>query len=116
MGHVDKPMKKLITMKFLSTYSLHACSHPPIPKPLPDLSIIFFILMIAWPAYHVPLGAKINGGIDSKMGILLISKIRKEHPGRMMPTFTVFSSPKVSDTVVEPYNATLLMSLVGREC
>ena len=72
--------------------------------------------MIAWPAYHVPLWAEINGGIDSRMGILLISKIRKEHPGRMMPTFTVFSSPKVSDTVVEPYNATLLMSLVGREC
>ena len=47
---------------------------------------------------------------------LLISKIRKEYPDRMMLTFTVFSSPKVSDTVVEPYNATLSMPLVGREC
>jgi len=37
----------------------------------------------------------------------LISKIREEYPDRMMATFSVFPSPKVSDTVVEPYNATL---------
>lgn len=41
------------------------------------------------------------------MGTLLISKIREEYPDRMMLTFSVFPSPKVSDTVVEPYNATL---------
>ena len=41
------------------------------------------------------------------MGTLLISKIREEYPDRMMLTFLVFPSPKVSDTVVEPYNATL---------
>jgi len=41
------------------------------------------------------------------MGTLLISKIREEYPDRMMCTFSVFPSPKVSDTVVEPYNATL---------
>ncbi|VAH02602.1 unnamed protein product [Triticum turgidum subsp. durum] len=35
------------------------------------------------------------------------SKIREEYPGRMMLTFSVFPSPKVSDTVVEPYNITL---------
>ncbi|KAH0935294.1 hypothetical protein HID58_012411 [Brassica napus] len=33
--------------------------------------------------------------------------IREEYPDRMMMTFSVFPSPKVSDTVVEPYNATL---------
>ena len=38
---------------------------------------------------------------------LLISKIREEFPDRMMATFSVVPSPKVSDTVVEPYNATL---------
>ncbi|PPD96698.1 hypothetical protein GOBAR_DD06272 [Gossypium barbadense] len=43
----------------------------------------------------------------SGMGTLLISKIREEYPDRMMLTFSVFPSPKVSDTVVEPYNATL---------
>ncbi|RVW16426.1 Tubulin beta-4 chain [Vitis vinifera] len=37
-------------------------------------------------------------------GTLLISKIREEYPDRMMLTFSVFPSPKVSDTVVEPYN------------
>jgi tubulin beta len=41
------------------------------------------------------------------MGTLLISKIREEFPDRMMATFSVMPSPKVSDTVVEPYNATL---------
>ncbi|KAG5527734.1 hypothetical protein RHGRI_028614 [Rhododendron griersonianum] len=39
--------------------------------------------------------------------MLLISKIREEYPNRMMLTFSVFPSPKVSDMVVEPYNATL---------
>jgi len=38
---------------------------------------------------------------------LLISKLREEYPDRMMCTFSVVPSPKVSDTVVEPYNATL---------
>ena len=41
------------------------------------------------------------------MGTLLISKIREEYPDRTLLTFSVFPSPKVSDTVVEPYNATL---------
>ncbi|PRQ19628.1 putative tubulin [Rosa chinensis] len=41
------------------------------------------------------------------MGTLLILKIREEYPDRMMLTFSVFPSPKVSDTVVEPYSATL---------
>ncbi|KAF3530436.1 hypothetical protein DY000_02037593 [Brassica cretica] len=49
----------------------------------------------------------LGGGTGSGMGTLLISKIREEYPDRMMMTFSVFPSPKVSDTVVEPYNATL---------
>jgi len=48
-----------------------------------------------------------GGGTGSGMGTLLISKIREEYPDRIMETFSVFPSPKVSDTVVEPYNATL---------
>ena len=39
------------------------------------------------------------------MGTLLISKVREEYPDRIMETFSVIPSPKVSDTVVEPYNA-----------
>ncbi|KAI9598425.1 alpha-beta tubulin [Syncephalis fuscata] len=49
----------------------------------------------------------LGGGTGSGMGTLLISKIREEYPDRMMCTFSVLPSPKVSDTVVEPYNATL---------
>merc|ERR1712053_36504 len=41
------------------------------------------------------------------MGTLLISKVREEYPDRIMETFSVIPSPKVSDTVVEPYNAVL---------
>merc|ERR1712152_71834 len=48
-----------------------------------------------------------GGGTGSGMGTLLISKIREEYPDRIMNTFSVIPSPKVSDTVVEPYNATL---------
>ncbi|CAG01113.1 unnamed protein product [Tetraodon nigroviridis] len=48
-----------------------------------------------------------GGGTGSGMGTLLISKIREEYPDRIMNTFSVVPSPKVSDTVVEPYNATL---------
>jgi len=49
----------------------------------------------------------LGGGTGSGMGTLLISKIREDYPDRMMCTFSVVPSPKVSDTVVEPYNATL---------
>jgi tubulin beta len=49
----------------------------------------------------------LGGGTGAGMGTLLISKIREEFPDRMMATFSVVPSPKVSDTVVEPYNATL---------
>jgi tubulin beta len=76
----------------------------------------------------------LGGGTGSGMGTLLISKIREEYPDRIMLTFSVWyvllltrsdatrvrrqqptllspvhaaRRPKVSDTVVEPYNATL---------
>lgn len=49
----------------------------------------------------------LGGGTGSGMGTLVISKIHEEFPDRMMCTYSVFPSPKVSDTVVEPYNATL---------
>ncbi len=49
----------------------------------------------------------LGGGTGSGMGTLLISKCREEYPDRIMNTYSVAPSPKVSDTVVEPYNATL---------
>ena len=76
------------------------------------------------------LAHSLGGGTGSGMGTLVISKIREEYPDRIMNTFSVVPSPKVkiinllevskiyagsptgydfqvSDTVVEPYNATL---------
>ena len=49
----------------------------------------------------------LGGGTGAGMGTLLVCKIREEFPERMICTFSVVPSPKVSDTVVEPYNATL---------
>ncbi|KAF5397879.1 Beta-tubulin isotype 1 [Paragonimus heterotremus] len=41
------------------------------------------------------------------MGTLLVSKIREEYLDRIMSTFSAVPPLKVSDTVVEPYQATL---------
>ena len=49
----------------------------------------------------------LGGGTGSGLGTLILSKLREEFPDRLVCTFSVLPSPKVSDTVVEPYNATL---------
>ncbi|KAF6285051.1 tubulin beta 1 class VI [Rhinolophus ferrumequinum] len=49
----------------------------------------------------------LGGGTGSGMGTLLMGKIREEYPDRILNSFSVMPSPKVSDTVVEPYNAVL---------
>ena len=49
----------------------------------------------------------LGGGTGSGLGTNLLSKLREEYPDRMLATWSVLPSPKVSDTVVEPYNATL---------
>jgi tubulin beta len=41
------------------------------------------------------------------LGTLVLSKICEEYPDRVMSTFSVLPSAKVSDTVTEPYNAVL---------
>ena len=41
----------------------------------------------------------LGGGTGSGMGTLLISKIREEYPDRIMNTFSVVPSPKVSENV-----------------
>jgi len=68
----------------------------------PKLPFVFVCSRTGFQVCH-----SLGGGTGSGMGTLLISKIREEYPDRMMLTFSVFPSPKVSDTVVEPYNATL---------
>ncbi|POY75604.1 hypothetical protein BMF94_1226 [Rhodotorula taiwanensis] len=52
----------------------------------------------------------LGGGTGSGLGTLLLSKVREEYPDRMLATFSVLPSPKVSETVVEPYNATLALT------
>ncbi|KAL7424441.1 hypothetical protein Q5752_000124 [Cryptotrichosporon argae] len=49
----------------------------------------------------------LGGGTGAGLGALLLSKIHEEYPERMLATFSVYPSPKVSETVVEPYNAIL---------
>lgn len=55
----------------------------------------------------VQLVHSVGGGTGSGMGTLLLSKVREEYPDRMLATYSILPSPKVSETVVEPYNATL---------
>lgn len=49
----------------------------------------------------------LGGGTGSGLGSLLMSKIREEYPDRLMSSFCILPSPRVSETVTEPYNATL---------
>lgn len=51
----------------------------------------------------------LGGGTGSGLGTLVLSKIRELFPDRMISTFSVAPSPKVSNTVVEPYNAVLAL-------
>ena len=52
----------------------------------------------------------LGGGTGSGLGSLLINRIREEYPDKIMNTHSIIPSPKVSDTVVEPYNATLALN------
>jgi len=49
----------------------------------------------------------LGGGTGSGLGTLLLNRIRDGFPDRITATYSVYPSPKVSDVVVEPYNATL---------
>merc|ERR1712087_1033890 len=49
----------------------------------------------------------LGGGTGSGMGTLLLLKIRDTYPDRITTTYSIYPSPKMGDTVVEPYNAVL---------
>merc|ERR1711980_36639 len=49
----------------------------------------------------------LGGGTGSGMGTLLLLKIRDSYPDKITCSYSIYPSPKVSDTVVEPYNAVL---------
>lgn len=56
------------------------------------------------------LSHSLGGGTGSGLGTLLFSKIREEYPDRMMYSFSIVPSPKVSNVVLEPYNAVLALN------
>jgi tubulin beta len=51
----------------------------------------------------------LGGGTGSGLATKIMQLIRDEFPDRMIAPFTIYPSPKVSDVVVEPYNATFSM-------
>ncbi|KIY44066.1 beta-tubulin 2 tubb2 [Fistulina hepatica ATCC 64428] len=52
----------------------------------------------------------LGGGTGAGLGTLLLSKLREEYPDRMIATFSIIRKAKVSETVVEPYNAMLSLN------
>jgi len=56
----------------------------------------------AFTLYH-----SIGGGTGSGFGTLILLKIRDQYPDKITCSYSIYPSPKVSDTVVEPYNAVL---------
>ena len=58
----------------------------------------------------------LGGGTGSGLGTLLIQKVREEYPDRIMSTYSVMPSPKVSDQVVEPYNTVLSLHHLIENC
>merc|ERR1712029_548325 len=52
----------------------------------------------------------IGGGTGSGLGTLLVSKLKEEYTDRIVATYSVIPSSKVSSTVVEPYNSTLSLN------
>ncbi|CAB4058590.1 TUBB [Lepeophtheirus salmonis] len=49
----------------------------------------------------------LGGGTGSGMGTLILTRLREEFPDRIISTFSVLPSPKISENVVEAYNALL---------
>ncbi|CAH8466925.1 unnamed protein product [Heterobilharzia americana] len=47
----------------------------------------------------------LGGGCGSGMACLILEQLKEGWPDRIVNTFSIFPSPKVSDVVVEPYNA-----------
>ncbi len=52
----------------------------------------------------------LGGGTGSGLGTLLLSNVQEEYPDRMLSTYSILPSQKVSDTVTEPYNTVLSMN------
>ena len=62
--------------------------------------------------YHagIQLVHSVGGGTGSGMGALLMVRLKEEYPEMITKTYSVIPSPKLSNVVVEPYNAILALS------
>ena len=58
----------------------------------------------------------IGGGTGSGLSSLLLSELKDNYPQTTTQTFTVFPSYKVSDVIVEPYNAVLSTNHLMSKC
>ena len=56
----------------------------------------------------------IGGGTGSGLGSLIVQKIKETYPKKKIFTFSVFPSPLISDSVVEPYNAIMTLHSLKR--
>ncbi|XP_059176112.1 tubulin beta-4A chain-like [Physella acuta] len=54
----------------------------------------------------------LGGGTGGGLGCLLLLRLKEEFPDRMFCSFAVLPSPKVSEVVVEPYNAILSLNTI----
>ncbi|XP_076672806.1 tubulin beta chain-like [Andrena cerasifolii] len=52
----------------------------------------------------------VGGGTGAGMGSLLLLRLKEEYPERIAKTYSVIPSPKLSDVVVDSYNAILALS------
>ena len=55
----------------------------------------------------------LGGGTGSGMGTLMMNHLREEYPDRIIKSYSIIPSPKVSETIVEPYNSVLSLSQLG---
>ncbi|EHB14937.1 Tubulin beta-6 chain [Heterocephalus glaber] len=62
---------------------------------------------------RLPAGALTGWWHGLGLGTLLLGTLREEVPDRVVSTFIVLPSPKVPDTVVEPYNTVLSVHQLG---
>ncbi|MHA1729538.1 MAG: tubulin beta chain [Promethearchaeota archaeon] len=56
----------------------------------------------------------IGGGTGSGFGSRIIRTLRERYPKIPIMTFSIFPSPRISETVVEPYNAILSLSELSK--
>lgn len=58
----------------------------------------------------------LGGGTGSGLGSLCLSTLKDWYGNRLIQAFPIFPSPKVSDTIVEPYNTILSMKSLINSC